>query len=68
MIALLLATQLAAAPLAAPPTVQSFVVRPSNELIRALPYADATRIFLYGESRGAIMSLMAARELVHAPK
>jgi dipeptidyl aminopeptidase/acylaminoacyl peptidase len=31
-------------------------------VIRELPYADPTRLFLYGESRGGIMSLLAARD------
>ena len=30
-------------------------------VIEAIPYADPTRIFLYGESRGGIMSLLAAK-------
>jgi dipeptidyl aminopeptidase/acylaminoacyl peptidase len=30
--------------------------------LEEIPYADASRIFLYGESRGGIMSLMAARQ------
>ena len=31
------------------------------EVIKEIPYADATRIFLYGQSRGGIMSLLAAK-------
>lgn len=31
-------------------------------VVRELPYADASRLFLYGESRGGIMTLMAAKE------
>jgi len=31
------------------------------EVVEELPYADATRVFLYGESRGGIMSLLAAK-------
>jgi dipeptidyl aminopeptidase/acylaminoacyl peptidase len=31
-------------------------------VIRELPAADSARLFLYGESRGGIMSLLAARE------
>jgi dipeptidyl aminopeptidase/acylaminoacyl peptidase len=30
-------------------------------VIKELPYADPTRLFLYGESRGGIMSLLAAK-------
>ena len=30
-------------------------------VIKEIPYADPTRIFLYGESRGGIMSLLAAK-------
>ena len=30
-------------------------------VIKEIAYADATRLFLYGESRGAIMSLLAAK-------
>lgn len=32
------------------------------DVVRELPYADASRLFLYGESRGGIMTLLAARE------
>jgi dipeptidyl aminopeptidase/acylaminoacyl peptidase len=31
-------------------------------VIKEIPYADPARIFLYGESRGGIMSLLAAKE------
>jgi dipeptidyl aminopeptidase/acylaminoacyl peptidase len=31
------------------------------QVIKELPYADPTRLFLYGESRGGIMSLVAAK-------
>ena len=30
-------------------------------VIKEIPYADSTRLFLYGESRGGIMSLLAAK-------
>lgn len=30
-------------------------------VIKEIPYADATRLFLYGQSRGGIMSLLAAK-------
>ena len=30
-------------------------------VIRELPYADTDRIFMYGQSRGGIMSLLAAK-------
>jgi dipeptidyl aminopeptidase/acylaminoacyl peptidase len=30
-------------------------------VIKEIPYADATRVFLYGESRGGIMCLLAAK-------
>lgn len=32
------------------------------EALEEIPYADTTRLFLYGESRGGIMSLLAARD------
>jgi dipeptidyl aminopeptidase/acylaminoacyl peptidase len=32
------------------------------DVVKALPYADASRLFLYGESRGGIMCLMLARD------
>jgi dipeptidyl aminopeptidase/acylaminoacyl peptidase len=31
-------------------------------VIRQIPYADPTRIFLYGQSRGGVMNLLAARD------
>jgi dipeptidyl aminopeptidase/acylaminoacyl peptidase len=31
-------------------------------VIKELPYADPTRLFLYGESRGGVMSLLAAKQ------
>ncbi|HEV7692346.1 MAG TPA: prolyl oligopeptidase family serine peptidase [Hyphomonadaceae bacterium] len=31
-------------------------------VIKSLPYADVSRVFLYGESRGGVMALMALRD------